>query len=82
MYGTCGRIDNKADFDFDLTFEKWGRNAVTLFSSRGRLFIFVVFCLFVWLVGFLYSVALLCSFGGHLVERKMQRHLSNWCDLR
>ncbi len=19
MYGTCGRIDNKADFDFDLT---------------------------------------------------------------
>ncbi len=20
MYGTCGRIDNKADFDFDLTF--------------------------------------------------------------
>ncbi len=21
MYGTCGRIDNKPDFDFDLTFE-------------------------------------------------------------
>ncbi len=24
MYGTCGRIDNKADFDFDfLIFRKW-----------------------------------------------------------
>ncbi len=22
MYGTCGRIDNKADFDFDFDFEK------------------------------------------------------------
>ncbi len=21
MYGTCGRIDNKADFDFDFDFE-------------------------------------------------------------
>ncbi len=25
MYGTCGRIDNKADFDFDSLWDTWAR---------------------------------------------------------
>ncbi len=32
MYGTCGRIDNKADFDFDFDYEclKMGHDVIVL----------------------------------------------------
>ncbi len=39
MYGTCGRIDNKADFDFDLT-------SVGLTCSYERFI--ACFCVFMW----------------------------------
>ncbi len=32
MYGTCGRIDNKADFDFDFDF--WYTKLVYLKSAK------------------------------------------------
>ncbi len=43
MYGTCGRIDNKADFDFFFTFDflsrcvRAGWTAVAMASSVERL---------------------------------------------
>ncbi len=35
MYGTCGRIDNKADFDFDLTL-KVQRAGLSVWPANGR----------------------------------------------
>ncbi len=41
MYGTCGRIDDKADFDFDLSL---------LFTSRYTMEAFLIFLYYYYLI--------------------------------